>query len=83
MRQLLDKMRSLATKICDEESGKPNVKGVLLFGSVAKGNVYLESDIARASTLFQLLINATVVTLLWGMLNKVWILREGRTEREP
>jgi hypothetical protein len=38
-------MRCLAAKVCDEESGKPNVKGVLLFGSVAKRNVHPESDI--------------------------------------
>jgi predicted nucleotidyltransferase len=45
MRQLLDKMRSLAIRVCNEESVKPNVKGILLFGSVAKGNVHRESDI--------------------------------------
>ncbi|MDI6905025.1 MAG: nucleotidyltransferase domain-containing protein [Candidatus Bathyarchaeia archaeon] len=38
-------MRFLARRICDEERKKPDVKGVLLFGSVAKGNVHAESDL--------------------------------------
>ncbi len=45
MRELLENMRSLATRICDEESQEPSVKGVLLFGSVATGNVHAGSDI--------------------------------------
>jgi len=42
---MLDNMRSVARKICDEESRRPNVKGVLLFGSVARGNVHADSDV--------------------------------------
>jgi predicted nucleotidyltransferase len=45
MRELLGNMRSLATRICDEASQEPNVRGVLLFGSVVKGNVHSGSDI--------------------------------------
>jgi predicted nucleotidyltransferase len=41
----LDNLRSVARKVCNEESGKPNVRGVLLFGSVAKGNVHAKSDV--------------------------------------
>jgi len=45
MRELLGNMRFLATKICAEASQEPDVRGVLLFGSVAKGNVHAGSDI--------------------------------------
>jgi predicted nucleotidyltransferase len=38
-------MTSLGQEVCDEERRKADVKGVLLFGSVANGNVHPESDL--------------------------------------
>lgn len=41
-------MRSLAGKIADRQKEKGDVTAVLLFGSVAKGNIHPESDIDLA-----------------------------------
>ena len=45
MRKRLEMMAALARRICDEERMKADVRGVLLFGSVAEGNVHSESDL--------------------------------------
>lgn len=45
MRKRLEMMTALARRICDEERMKADVSGVLLFGSVAEGNVHSESDL--------------------------------------
>ena len=45
MRKRLEMMAALARRICDEERMKADVSGVLLFGSVAEGNVHSESDL--------------------------------------
>lgn len=45
MNERLQKMENLAWKISDERKGEEDVIAVLLFGSVAKGNVHPESDI--------------------------------------
>lgn len=45
MNKRLQKMENLAWKISDERKGEKDVIAVLLFGSVAKGNVHPDSDI--------------------------------------
>lgn len=45
MRKRLEMMTSLGQEVCDEERRKADVKGVLLFGSVANGSVHPESDL--------------------------------------
>lgn len=48
MNEKIDYMRSLAWKIAERQKKRRDVTAVLLFGSVAKGNIHPESDIDLA-----------------------------------